>query len=135
MGTRHLTVFNDEDGKEICVMVGGWDGHPRDHGQKLADLIKGRDLVNGFDNIKTQINRMNGLVAMVIAWVQNKGEICDFSIELAGSRNFEEQFIYTLYQKDWKVCLKLTDGSNNLILDGRMDDFFPGEIVVMVISR
>ena len=50
MGTRSLTVFNDEDGKEIAVMYRQFDGYPSGHGTELAEFLAGKKMVNGFNS-------------------------------------------------------------------------------------
>ena len=47
MGTRSLTVIENEDGAEIVVMYRQYDGYPSVHGAALALFLDEKHLVNG----------------------------------------------------------------------------------------
>lgn len=69
MGTRCLTVFIDESGREIATLYRQFDGYLTGHGARLAEILKGKHLVNGFspcDEGKV-FNGAGDLAAAVIA--------------------------------------------------------------------
>jgi hypothetical protein len=55
MGTRSLTIFQENDNKEICVMYRQFDGYPDGHGEELARFLSGFTMVNGFNNTTSKI--------------------------------------------------------------------------------
>lgn len=98
MGTRCLTVFQNEQGKEIAVMYRQMDGDPDGHGQELKDYLKGKALTNGFGgsaDSKNYFNGMSCLAARVVAHFK-KDEIGGFYLEPAGTRDIGEEYIYVV---------------------------------------
>ena len=48
MGTRSLTVFNNEmDNSEIVVLYRQYDGYPTGHGRDLFSFLNNIEIVNG----------------------------------------------------------------------------------------
>jgi hypothetical protein len=103
MGTRHLTLFVNQEQEEICVMYGQYDGHPERYGKGLAEFLA-----------STSANGMSCLTAQVIAHFK-KG-VGNFYIYSRGTRDVGEEFIYTVYPG--------TDGNINLKLQGGCVTFF-----------
>lgn len=70
MGTRSLTAFVDDTGKEIVRLYRQFDGYPTGHG---ADLVKLCDvaIVNGIGANKRVANGMGCLAAQVIAGLKD----------------------------------------------------------------
>lgn len=98
MGTRSLTVFRDEEKKEICVLYRQYDGYPKGHGKDLLDFLKDGQGVNGFGNSDSkQFNGMGCLAAQVVAHFK-KG-VGDFYIYPAGARDAWEEYIYFIDYK------------------------------------
>lgn len=97
MSTRSITVFNDEENKEICVMYRQMDGYPEGHGKELKDFLKDNVIVNGIGGEKKAFNGMGCLTASVIAHFK-KG-IGGFYIYPAGTRDIGEEYIYTITGK------------------------------------
>jgi len=98
MGTRCLTVFQNEQGKEIAVLYRQFDGDPDGHGQELKDYLKGKALTNGFgggEDSKNFFNGMSCLAARVVAHFK-KDEIGGFYLEPAGTRDAGEEYIYVV---------------------------------------
>jgi hypothetical protein len=102
MGTHCLTIFKDEDGKEIAVLYRQYDGYPIGHGGELKALLAGRKLVSGFsgkDEKKRNFNGMGCLAAQVVAHFKGdkKGDkIGGFYLHAAGTRDLGEEYIYIL---------------------------------------
>ena len=97
MGTRSLTVFNDEGGTEICVLYRQMDGYPTGHGTDLKGFLDGFEVVNGIgaDLPEKCANGMGCLAAQVIAHF--KQGIGNFYLHPAGTRDCGEEYIYTVY--------------------------------------
>ena len=58
MGTRSTTAILDENGEMLVKIYRQCDGHPKSHGQELADFLNGKRLVNGYGdpNSKTGLS-------------------------------------------------------------------------------
>ena len=101
MGTRSLTVFKEESGKEICVMYRQMDGYPKGHGLELANFLAGMKIVNGISATEKgrTANGMPCLTAQVIK--EFKGDrVGDIYIQPAGTRDCWEDYIYFVTGKE-----------------------------------
>src|SRR5690606_30353852 len=109
MGTRSTTTFiNEYDGKPMATCYKQCDGYPSGYGQDLADFLSGKTLVNGFsigDTIETRFNGMGCLAAAVIAHF--KTGIGEYYLTSTGD---EQEYNYTVYEKDGKIHLKVVTG-------------------------
>lgn len=97
MGTRSLTVFQDEDNNEIVVMYRQLDGYPEGHGAELAEFLAGSILVNGIALGRDESaihNGMGCLAASVVAYF--KTGVGGFYLYPAGTRNCGEEYVYTV---------------------------------------
>src|SRR3990172_12918368 len=97
MGTRSLTVFEDDDKTEIVVMYRQMDGYPEGHGKDLAEFLSNMVITNGIllgDKRKTA-NGMGCLAAQVIAHF--KKETGGFYLLPAGARNSGEEWVYIIW--------------------------------------
>jgi len=97
MGTRSLTVFTDEDDKEIAVLYRQSGGHPEAHGQDLLNFYKGKKLCNGIGtgcSLETYFNGMGCLTAATIAHF--KKNIGNFYLHRARTRDVGEEYVYTV---------------------------------------
>lgn len=94
MGTRCLTVFEDEWGKEVVVMYRQFDGYETGHGTDLWDFLRDMTLVNGLSsrNPPKVANGMRCLAAQVVAHF--KDEPGGFYLYPAGTRDCGEEYIY-----------------------------------------
>jgi len=116
MGTRSLTVIENEDGKEIVVMYRQFDGYPEGHGVELAEFLKSIHLVNGLGLTETRkvANGMGCLAAQLIAHF--KDEPGQFYLYPAGTRDCWEDYVYYVYasgdQCRIRICRSLYTGSN-----------------------
>lgn len=95
MGTRSLTIVQDESGnEEIAVLYRQMDGYIEGHGLDLAKFLVGFEVVNGLgmrDNRKIA-NGMGCLFAQIIAHF--KTEPGGFYLYPAGTRDCSEEYIY-----------------------------------------
>lgn len=99
MGTRCLTVFQDDDSREIAVMYRQFDGYLDGHGKDLATLLAGMKMVNGItDHSEKVANGMACLAAQVVAHFKKRpGGIY---LEPAGTRDCGEDYIYFVRGKE-----------------------------------
>lgn len=113
MGTRSLTVFNDESGKEIVVMYRQMDGYPEGHGKDLAEFLKDFVMVNGISLNETRkiANGMGCLAAQVIARFKNEFGAGGIYLYPAETRECFEEYIYTVsgYREGQPVQLEVFD--------------------------
>ena len=123
MGTRSLTVFNNEmDNEEIVVLYRQYDGYPEGHGTDLLNLLNNMEIVNGISNKEKRriANGMGCLSAQVVAYFKEAPG--DFYLHSAGTRDIGEEFIYTLYYTE-ELKIKVQDtynGEDNIIFDGNI---------------
>jgi len=97
MGTRSLTVVENEDGAEIVVMYRQYDGYPSGHGAALAQFLDGKHLVNGFSSGMTLEDGWNGSGCLTAALVAAfKTEVGGIYLYPAGTRDAGEEWIYTI---------------------------------------
>jgi hypothetical protein len=98
MGTRSLTIFSDEDGREIAVMYRQFDGYLDGHGRELATFLRDRYLTNGYsmDDVGTGkcANGMGDLVAQVICQFKLDNRLGGIYVYPAGTRDIGEEFVY-----------------------------------------
>ena len=125
MGTRSLTVFNNEmDNSEIVVLYRQYDGYPTGHGRDLLSFLNNMEIVNGISNNEKRkiANGMGCLSAQIVAHLKEAPG--DFYLHSAGTRDIGEEFIYTLYYTEElriKVQDTYDDGSD--LFDGNMKSF------------
>jgi hypothetical protein len=141
MGTRSLTAFKQGD-EEIVVMYRQFDGYPGGHGEHLADILKGKLIVNGYqgdDQEKWNFNGMPCLAASVVA--KMKDGIGAFYLHKSGTRDCGEDYFYTVYSgppetvktergHDRTVCrpkIKCQSG-DTVLFDGFADDWDTAKI-------
>ena len=125
MGTRCLTVINDDDlMEEICVIYRQHDGYPRGHGLELYNFLDKFYIVNGIGlNDERKIaNGMSCLAAQLIAhFKEGAGSIY---IHQAGTRDIGEAYIYVITydsEKD-KIVVEVDDvGSNTPTFKGGLE--------------
>ena len=70
MGTRSLTIFQDDEKKDIAVMYRQMDGYPEGHGKELAEFLSRFVMVNGFNCLEKPVKQANGmecLAAQIVA--------------------------------------------------------------------
>jgi len=122
MGTRSLTVFNNEmDNSEIVVLYRQYDGYPTGHGRDLLSFLNNMEIVNGISNTEKRkiANGMGCLSAQIVAYLKEAPG--DFYLHSAGTRDIGEEFIYTLYYTE-ELMIKVQDTYDN------GNDLFDGNI-------
>ena len=122
MGTRSLTVFNNEmDNEEIVVLYRQYDGYPEGHGIDLLNFLNNMEIVNGISNKEKRriANGMGCLSAQVVAYFKEAAG--DFYLHSAGTRDIGEEFIYTLYYtEELKIKVQDTYDGGNDLFDGNI---------------
>ena len=125
MGTRSLTVFNNEmDNSEIVVLYRQYDGYPTGHGRDLFSFLNNMEIVNGISpNEKRKIaNGMGCLSAQIVAYLKEAPG--DFYLHSAGTRDIGEEFIYTLYYtKELRINVQDTYDNGNDLFDGNLNQY------------
>ena len=126
MGTRCLTVFADENEKEIAVLYRQFDGYPGGHGVELAEILcpKGRDrgISNGISGDK--FNGAGCLAAEVVGRfkvlkVLGRSELAGgFYLEPAGTRDVGEEFVYTVRPRGADVIVECSDSEGKILFAG-----------------
>ncbi len=110
MGTRSLTIFQEEDGTEIAVLYRQFDGYPTGHGADLKEFLSGFTVVNGYGlgEPERSANGMNCLAAQTIAHF--KDGIGGFYLYPAGTRDAGEEYIYIVGYEKGRIRLKCRPG-------------------------
>ena len=125
MGTRSLTVFNNEmDNSEIVVLYRQYDGYPPGHGRDLFSFLNNMEIVNGISpNEKRKIaNGMGCLSAQIVAYLKEAPG--DFYLHSAGTRDIGEEFIYTLYYtEELRIKVQDTYDNGNDLFDGNLNQY------------
>jgi len=111
MGTRSLTVIQDDDGHEIFVMHRQMGGYPTGHGEELKEFLQGFSIVNGLSgDAKLKIaNGMPCLAAQIVAHFKNGPG--GFYLHPPGTRDCGEEYIYTVYKDGNQLMLKVQGGA------------------------
>ena len=125
MGTRSLTVFNNEmDNSEIVVLYRQYDGYPTGHGRDLLSFLNNMEIVDGISNTEKRriANGMGCLSAQVVAYLKEAPG--DFYLHSAGTRDIGEEFIYTLYYtKELRIKVQDTYDNGNDLFDGNLNQY------------
>lgn len=109
MGTRSLTLVNDENEKTICNMYRQFDGYPSGHGKELASFLQTGKLVNGIGSEPELVfNGMGCLAASMVGFFKDGAG--GIYLEPTDARDCGEEYIYTIYPKDGKIYLKIESG-------------------------
>ncbi len=111
MGTRCLTIVEEDEGAEICVLYRQYDGNPTGHGSELKTFLEGMQVVNGLGigDQKRIANGMDCLAAQLIAHF--KTEPGGFYLYPAGRRDCGEEYIYTVYLDGGTLMLRVEAGA------------------------
>lgn len=101
MGTRSLTFVYDDNNLPLVCMYGQYDGYPSGHGAQLADILAGREIVNGFGSQTPQkaSNGMGCLAATIIA--EFKTGIGNYYIYPADTDDAGQDYEYHIYSKNY----------------------------------
>ena len=139
MGTRSLTyieeswetaVADEENNNEvhekkqnILCMYRQYDGYLSGHGAELAEFLQDFNIVNGYnpDTTKRDANGMGCLAAQLIAHF--KDGIGNIYIHEPNDSDCGEEFTYTIYEEDGKVCIRAYDvWAKKIIFDGSPEE-------------
>ena len=125
MGTRSLTVFNNEmDNSEIVVLYRQYDGYPTGHGRDLLSFLNNMEIVDGISNTEKRriANGMGCLAAQVVAHLKEAPG--DFYLHSAGTRDIGEEFIYTLYYtEELRIKVQDTYDNGNNLFNGNIKEY------------
>lgn len=120
MGTRSTVTILSEQGDHLVSLYIQFDGYPSGVGQKLADFLGGKKLVNGYGDAtsQTQANGMGCLAAQLIAHL--KDGIGNVYVTEKGD---SQEYNYTISVVDGKYHLKCESEYDGLIYSGLYSDF------------
>lgn len=122
MGTRSLTLIK-EDGTDLVCFYKQYDGYPDGYGKELVEFLKSGTLVNGipYGEDKLFFNGMGCLAAQIVAhFKENSGGYYIFPID---SKGCGQEYIYTVYNKDMKLFIKVEDYKGKILFDGSINEF------------
>jgi len=125
MGTRSLTTFIDDHTKEeIVVMYRQYDGYPSGHGRDLTNFLNEMKIVNGIPGGKKLTQLANGISCLAAQVVSHfKNGVGDFYLHAGDTRDYGEEFVYTIYAKDNELKVKVEDAYEDKVLfDGNTDE-------------
>ena len=142
MGTRSLTIFLGDDGKDLTVMYRQFDGYPDVHGKELLEWGQGRHLVNGYTVKDEQERAWNGMGCLAADCIMHfkkaaLGPVGSIYVYPPGSRG--EEFEYTLskkmvenvvssadsFKERGKLWLRVDSLRDSILFEGWLDDFDP----------
>lgn len=142
MGTRSLTVFLNEKGKEICVLYKQFDGYPQGWGNSLKEDFKNCYIGNGIPlDRKSKSGRevVNGIEELPIRILKKvddgKGGFYMFP---PNTRDTGEEYIYYLSKGesfndksapgDYMIQMKIEEVGGGIIYDGPLHLFVRGQL-------
>jgi hypothetical protein len=135
MGTR--ARVNIYDGNEILVSIyRQYDGYPGGLGQEVADFVSGLTLVNGLGTDKATVaNGMGCLAAQLIAHL--KTEAGNVYIRDTSPDSHGEEYVYTLYERNGKICLRVNEGGMTAFgmpgdTEAEMSTMFDGPVALFM---
>lgn len=123
MGTRCLTVVNDDNGKEIICLYRQYDGYPDGHGRELKAYLAPFSISNGIRS--GCFNGMECLAASLVAHFKTAPG--GFYLYPAGTRDVGEEYIYTVYPEkapEYENQRVFTPGTINLRVQSGAVAFF-----------
>jgi len=143
MGTRSLTVVQDEQGKELVNIYRQFDGYPSGAGKDLADFLTPIKLINGISGGGRQkageyANGMGCLAAQLVAHF--KTEIGNFYLLPPGERDADEEYLYTVHPIKGEIHLTVVScawdskGEGTVVYIGPASEF-TAEIVEKITSE
>ena len=113
MGTRCITVVEDEDGTELCRIYRQFDGYPEVHGEQITKFLSRANIVHmlGMDDVENFLG-MQDVAASLVAFLKSYTEPPDpgltngwhppisggnrIQLVPIGTHNVGEEYIYTL---------------------------------------
>ncbi len=127
MGTRSLTIVQDERGADVCVLYRQMDGYPSGHGDALAKYLKAFTVVNGFGLGAKKGKTANGVGCLAAQLVAKfKKDVGGFYLYPAGTRNCGEEYRYIVTVQYGRVAMRCEGGYGDdmrLLYDGLAEDW------------
>ncbi len=126
MGTRSLTVFEDDNGKYIATIYRQYDGYPSGHGKKLYDILNGMVVVNGLSSAtpKKAANGIGCMAAQVVAGLKE----CIGNVYLESSPRSFQDLLQTMEDRwaDYTYLISVHAGKPRVHLYAGHDLEFEG---------
>jgi hypothetical protein len=98
--------MEDEGETPLLTIYRQMDGYPSGMGADLVAFLRDRHIVNGYDASTPAVasNGMGCLAASLVATL--KDGIGNIYVYLAGSRDCDEEYVYTIYPKGDRAYLR-----------------------------
>ena len=124
MGTRALINVRraDKASDIITTIYHHMDGYPSYLGDRIKEILGGKQLVNGISEREKQVNGMGCAAAMLIGPLKG-GEAGGVYIYAPGTKDVWEDYVYDLYAGDWCISMTVTTGGGEELFDGKLSDF------------
>lgn len=137
MGTRSLTHVVDEDGHILVTIYRQFDGYPTGNGKDIADFLRSKKLVNGYQEpdkgsgkfplLNCNCNGMGDLAAQLVAHLKMQCEygIGHTYIQRPGAKDTWENYTYRVYPSgpDARQIRLHVKGGEETLYDGPVKDF------------
>lgn len=126
MGTRAIIHVHGggRDSEVLTTIYRQFDGYPDGLGDDIKTALGGKELVNGYNDPKRQVNGMGCAAAMLIGALKG-GECGNVYVYKPNASDVGEEYTYRLYAADRKLMLEI-DGyeeGDEPLYSGPLDDF------------
>ena len=100
MGTRSLTHIHDggKDDPILATIYRQMDGYPTCHGEEIKQAFADREMVNGFNSKKTQVNGMGCAAALLVSFLKGD-EAGSIYIARPGQKIEWEDYEYRVFKQ------------------------------------
>ena len=108
MGTRSTVKFYDEQDQPVLSVYQQYDGYISGVGHELAEFLKGKNVVNGFNSTQTmETGYANGIGCLAAQYVAaHKTKIGGFYLTTADN---EQEYNYKVRLIDGKLLIEVDD--------------------------
>ncbi len=125
MGTRALVRVKDTQGQTLVTLYRQYDGYPSGLGNDIKKCFEGRELVNGFQDVTTQVNGMGCAAALLVSSLKGS-EAGGIYLHSTDVGDCGQEYEYVLYASSDEQLLYLRcegyDGDKPLY-DGPLNGF------------
>lgn len=126
MGTRSLTHLHEEglESPIFLTIYKQFDGYPSGLGEEIAECLGKRELVNGYNNEKTQVNGIGCAAALLISHLKGDDAGGVYISKTLGEHDAWHDYSYDIYVQDDELYMQITERYRNTVLGfGRIKDF------------
>ena len=133
MGTRSITLIK-ENGETLVAIYRQFDGYISGHGRDLAEILKGRSMVNGIPasaDRKTMFNGPGCMAAQIIRQLKTD-EAGDVYIEFIGQDTDLVDYVYTIEVNSEGIDFKLSFTDPTVTVQRYGTEIFKGTVADFV---